>query len=194
MKIKRRRRKAKVNSAHQNDGLSRAAKLKARQSRPAVRGNERFSMELKVVCQCGQKFKFDVEPVNGQMPFAVTCPVCNQDGTATANAMLAGIQANPPPPLVTAAPPPLPPMVTSSGGLRLNRVRRPKRKNQQQHPGPPFGEPLLCRNRFPPPNASWNGMGMSGAPCRLVCWPLAVPSAAVVLVWHGHATGRSFRR
>ena len=27
-----------------------------------------ISMELKVVCQCGQKFKFEVEPVNGQMP------------------------------------------------------------------------------------------------------------------------------
>jgi len=28
-------------------------------------------MELKVVCDCGQKFKFEVEPVNGQMPFNI---------------------------------------------------------------------------------------------------------------------------
>ena len=66
-------------------------------------------MELKVVCQCGQKFKFDVEPVNGQMPFAVNCPVCNLDGTVTANAMLAQMLTAPPP--VAPAP----------GGLRINR-------------------------------------------------------------------------
>jgi hypothetical protein len=46
-------------------------------------------MELKVVCQCGQKYKFDVEPVNERVPFAVNCPVCNADGTATANTLLA---------------------------------------------------------------------------------------------------------
>jgi hypothetical protein len=46
-------------------------------------------MELKVVCNCGQKFKFDVEPVNGQMPFTVNCPVCGLDGTGTANTLLA---------------------------------------------------------------------------------------------------------
>lgn len=72
-------------------------------------------MELKVVCDCGQKYKFDVEPVNGQMPFKVNCPVCNADGTAAANALL--FQAMPsaaPPPPVASAPPPV-------GGLRLNR-------------------------------------------------------------------------
>jgi hypothetical protein len=47
-------------------------------------------MELKVVCGCGQKYKFDVEPVNGRMPFAVNCPVCGVDGTVAANAILAG--------------------------------------------------------------------------------------------------------
>ncbi len=78
-------------------------------------------MELKVVCQCGQKYKFDVEPVNGRMPFTVNCPVCNSDGTPTANAVLAekrGTQpinlmqmsAPPPPPMIaTAVPPPLRP-------------------------------------------------------------------------------------
>ena len=28
-------------------------------------------IELKVHCDCGQKYKFDVEPVNNQMPFTV---------------------------------------------------------------------------------------------------------------------------
>ena len=45
-------------------------------------------MELKVHCDCGQKYKFDVEPVRGRMPFTVTCPICGADGTAKANAIL----------------------------------------------------------------------------------------------------------
>lgn len=45
-------------------------------------------MELKVVCYCGQKYKFDVQPVDGRMPFTVNCPVCNVDGTPLANQLL----------------------------------------------------------------------------------------------------------
>ncbi|HZR16395.1 MAG TPA: hypothetical protein VFE51_03635 [Verrucomicrobiae bacterium] len=45
-------------------------------------------MEVKVLCDCGQKFKFDVEPVNGEMPFRVNCPSCGKDGTPAANAAL----------------------------------------------------------------------------------------------------------
>jgi hypothetical protein len=67
-------------------------------------------MEIKVQCGCGQKFKFDIEPVNGQMPFAVNCPSCGADGTAEANAMLA-----------QSAPPPPPPVPAGVGALRLNR-------------------------------------------------------------------------
>lgn len=46
-------------------------------------------MLLKLNCQCGQKYSFDVEPVNGRMPFTVACPMCGIDGTAAANAILA---------------------------------------------------------------------------------------------------------
>jgi hypothetical protein len=46
-------------------------------------------MELKVVCNCGQKYKFDVEPVDNRMPVTVSCPACGADGTPTANALLA---------------------------------------------------------------------------------------------------------
>jgi hypothetical protein len=74
-------------------------------------------MELKVICQCGQKFKFDVEPVNGRMPFTVNCPVCNADGTAAANALIATQFAAAPP---TASPPP-PPIAPAVAGLRINR-------------------------------------------------------------------------
>jgi hypothetical protein len=45
-------------------------------------------MELKLVCGCGQKYKFNVEPLGGRMPFAVKCPVCGADGTSAANAIL----------------------------------------------------------------------------------------------------------
>jgi hypothetical protein len=48
-----------------------------------------MSVELKVVCHCGQKYKFDVEPAGGRMPFVVNCPVCGVDGTPLANAILA---------------------------------------------------------------------------------------------------------
>jgi hypothetical protein len=61
------------------------------------------SMEIKVLCNCGQKFKFDVEPVSGRMPFAVNCPVCGTDGTPSANAILAQSVSPPPPPPPMAA-------------------------------------------------------------------------------------------
>ena len=110
-------------------------------------------MELKVVCQCGQKFKFDVEPVNGRMPFAVNCPVCNVDGTATANqmlalqlvapsAVLADVTNSPPPAIapVPAAPPP--PITPVTGGLRLNRAAQPEVADVPAAPtGPANGNP-----------------------------------------------------
>lgn len=79
-------------------------------------------MELKVVCDCGQKYKFDVEPVNGQMPFKVNCPVCNADGTAAANGILAQTFSNlaQPIPVAPTVPPPMA-APTAGGGLRLNR-------------------------------------------------------------------------
>lgn len=74
-------------------------------------------MELKVVCYCGQKYKFDVQPVDGRMPFTVACPVCGMDGTAQANTLLAeqlaGAMAMP----VAAAEP----AMAGGAGLRIPR-------------------------------------------------------------------------
>lgn len=81
-------------------------------------------MEIKVVCQCGQKYKFDAESVQGRMPFTVQCPVCKADGTESANAFLA--QCAPPPmmaPMPAAPPPPPPPPI--SGGLRITHAAAP---------------------------------------------------------------------
>jgi len=46
-------------------------------------------ISLKLQCPCGQKFAFDVEPVNGRMPSAVPCPVCGRDATQAANEEIA---------------------------------------------------------------------------------------------------------
>ena len=69
-------------------------------------------IELKVHCDCGQKYKFDVEPVDNRMPFTVTCPICQRDGTEKANAMLQQmtvfqpVAAVPTPAPAAATPPP----------------------------------------------------------------------------------------
>lgn len=40
---------------------------------------------IKIDCECGQRYAFEVEPLNGKMPSAVTCPCCGADGTPAAN-------------------------------------------------------------------------------------------------------------
>jgi hypothetical protein len=40
---------------------------------------------VKIQCDCGQSYAFDVEPANGRMPSPVACPGCGADGTAAAN-------------------------------------------------------------------------------------------------------------
>lgn len=43
---------------------------------------------IKIICGCGQKYAFDVSPVDGRMPGPVQCPRCGTDGTAVANAII----------------------------------------------------------------------------------------------------------
>jgi hypothetical protein len=43
---------------------------------------------VKIQCGCGQRYAFDVEPVNGRMPGAVACPVCGADGTSAADSVI----------------------------------------------------------------------------------------------------------
>ena len=67
---------------------------------------------VKIVCSCGQKYAFDVYPLNGRMPSPIQCPVCGLDSTAVADeiialALKAASPATPPPP--PAAPVPSPP-------------------------------------------------------------------------------------
>ena len=44
---------------------------------------------LRIHCACGQPYSFEVEPVNGRMPWPVKCPACGAEGTGAANDLLA---------------------------------------------------------------------------------------------------------
>ena len=46
---------------------------------------------VKIYCECGQKYAFEVQPRDGWMPVPVACPVCKRDGTPQANQFLARI-------------------------------------------------------------------------------------------------------
>ena len=82
-------------------------------------------IELKVQCDCGQKIKFDVEPVHGLMPFTVTCPVCGKDDTGKANALLQAMAAAAPP--AVSVPPSITPLAAPTpGGLRLSGSHAPE--------------------------------------------------------------------
>src|SRR5271170_6718767 len=110
-------RKRRENGGHnERKKLSLPKPTRRLQGRDGIR--KESAMELKVLCNCGQKFKFDVEPANGRMPFAVACPACNEDATAKADSMIAENLAASPAPAVI-APPPLAP---APGGLRINRT------------------------------------------------------------------------
>jgi hypothetical protein len=53
---------------------------------------------VKIRCGCGQKYAFDVYPLNGRMPSPIRCPVCGADGTAAANEVIAlALRAQSPP-------------------------------------------------------------------------------------------------
>lgn len=77
---------------------------------------------IKIQCGCGQKYAFDVEPVNGRMPAPVACPICGADGTAAANQVIAQTSPPlpPPPPVVpvTRIPPPPPPTARATAPVR----------------------------------------------------------------------------
>src|SRR5437762_8686963 len=90
-------------------------------------------MEIKIVCDCGTKFKFDVEPVHGRMPAPVGCPSCGADTTAQANAIIATTSAITPPPEAVAPPP------TRPSGLKINRPSGPQYAQATSAPAPDSG-------------------------------------------------------
>src|ERR1700690_556392 len=73
-------------------------------------------MEIKIVCGCGQKYIFTVDPENGQMPVSVNCPACGADGTKEANDILTQIFPEPPAEPPMAMPVPAPAAVAGGPG------------------------------------------------------------------------------
>jgi len=91
-------------------------------------------MEIKIQCDCGARYAFDVDPVNGRMPVPVQCPSCGADGTAAANEFIA--RQSP-----AAAPPPPP-----QPGVRLRTVATPASTSAWAAPAAPRS--LLDRTTF----------------------------------------------
>jgi len=77
---------------------------------------------VKVECDCGQHYAFDVEPVNGRMPTTIGCPGCGADGTDAANHSIAQTlsAAAPAPATIAYALAPTPVAPAPSAGLRLS--------------------------------------------------------------------------
>lgn len=46
------------------------------------------SVEVKIECDCGTRFRFEVVPLHGRMPQRIECPGCGVDRTHAANAQL----------------------------------------------------------------------------------------------------------
>jgi hypothetical protein len=107
-------------------------------------------MELKVHCDCGQKYKFDVEPVNNQMPFTVACPICKRDGTPKANAMLQQMALFKPvetvPAATSMAPPPAPARLSISSAPASAAPAPVPIAPLAPPPPPPSGAPKLRIN------------------------------------------------
>jgi hypothetical protein len=73
---------------------------------------------IKLECECGQHYTFDVEPVNGRMPTRVACPNCGSDGTAVANDTIARQLPSASSPIVRLIePPPSAPVATATSIL-----------------------------------------------------------------------------
>src|SRR5579863_4830078 len=92
---------------------------------------------IKIQCGCGQKYAFDVEPVDGRMGYAVQCPVCGVEGTMIANRLLGQN--------LTA-------QASSGSGLRIGNRNPPT-----QSPAPPSRSPCeAVRAGGPSRSKVWN--------------------------------------
>lgn len=86
---------------------------------------QKCMVPIKIDCECGQRYAFEVEPLNGRMPSAIACPTCGADGTDAANDSISR-QLSPTVPIISpilqpapvAEPAPLPAQSISSASHR----------------------------------------------------------------------------
>jgi hypothetical protein len=105
-------------------------------------------MEIKIQCDCGQKFKFDAEPVDGRMPWEVNCPVCGAAGTDKANQIIAqaapAASADEPPVATLLSSSAAAPVVAASAG-EAPKPRLTIRHHAPAPAAPPVPSPAVLR-------------------------------------------------
>lgn len=82
---------------------------------------------VKIVCGCGQKYAFDVQPVNDRMPVPVQCPVCRADGTTAANEIITRT-LHPQPVSLAIQPAPIASLAVQTGGKWIDADKIAARK------------------------------------------------------------------
>src|SRR5687768_5700495 len=105
---------------------------------------------VKVQCGCGQKYAFEVDPVDGHMPTAVKCPACGVDGTRMANEFIAQALAVQPAPAPVAAAPAAPAIrVAPTAAAAAPAIRLAPSVAPAAHAAPPPA-PAPLPQRGPP--------------------------------------------
>lgn len=111
---------------------------------------------IKVECGCGQRYAFDVDPVDGHMPLAVKCPGCGADGTLAANQIIAqALSVQPPAPVAV----PIAPVAPTTGGIRLAVSAGGPAVAAVAPPPPPMSSPKPAVRPAPVANRAADGWG-----------------------------------
>src|ERR1051326_4463939 len=117
-------------------------------------------ISVKIECECGQHYAFDVEPVNGRMPAPVACPACGADGSMAANefiakrlavsvAIAAPVTSIPKPAIAPAAPSRRGSAVPLTGQPDRTQIMFEARAKISWGDSPQHGIKYLIINRFP---------------------------------------------
>lgn len=136
-------------------------------------------IELKVYCDCGQKFKFDVEPINGRMPFTVACPICHRDGTTKANDLLQQMTVfKQVEPALAGAPSPIapPPFVPKPAALPPMGAPPPAHARMRVNVPAPAPAPAQPSADAPPPSEAPPRFGAAGVAAVAATGPTKQPS------------------
>ncbi len=150
-----------------------------------------MSTEVKIECGCGTRYKFDAEPVNGQLPYTIQCPNCNADGTAAANEYLRLV-----------SPPSIPPAQSQAPESAPVQPRAPEPQTARRSSPPPFraapAAPGAKQRAYGEPNIMMGTVGAAaGAFVGMLVWFALIKFAHLelgIIAWGvGIATGFACR-